>query len=65
MLKALKKIIDDAVRQGLTEALGGRVKRGDHDDSARRSSKRTKRRRLIAPPEERATRATIHRISYN
>jgi hypothetical protein len=65
MLKALKRIIDEAVRQGLTEALGGRVKRADRDDSARRSSKRAKRLRMVASPEERAIRATIHRISYN
>ena len=65
MLKELKRIIDEAFRQGLTEALGGYVKRGDRDDSSKRTSKRAKRRRLIASPEERATRATIHRISYN
>jgi hypothetical protein len=65
MLKALRRIIDEAVRQGLTEALGGSVTREDRDGSTKRSSKRTKRIRMMASPEERATRATIHRISYN
>jgi len=65
MLKELKRIIDEAFRQGLTEALGGRVVRGSDDDRAGRKPKRTKRMPLSASPEERATRATIHRISYN
>lgn len=65
MLKELKRIIDEAFRQGLTEALGGRVKRDDREDPAQRRQKRAKRVRLISSPEERATRATMHRISYN
>ena len=65
MLKELKRIIDEAFRQGLAEALGGHVKPADRDESRKRSSKRKKRVRLIASPEERAARATMHRISYN
>jgi hypothetical protein len=62
MLKELKRIIDEAFRQGLTEALGGRA---DRSASTKRVSKRKKRNLLSISPEERATRATIHRISYN
>jgi hypothetical protein len=62
MLRELKRIIDDAFRKGLSEALGGRH-RADHDTSdAERTGKGF---RAMPTPEEQAARAAMRRISFN
>ncbi len=62
MLRELRRIIEEAIRRGLTEGLG---ERGERNRPVRRASKSKKRYRSFASPEEQAARAAMRRISFN